>query len=107
MKRVVRLVTHWGLVFHIYVSMAGFVLTLLFAVTGLTLNHQDFGAGDPVVTTTSMDLPADLATHGGRDVVTPWIKGQLNLATPASDYREDDQQIQVTFAAPGHRTLVT
>ncbi len=29
------------------------------------------------------------------------------MRSAATDYREDDQQIQVTFAAPGHRTLVT
>lgn len=107
MKRVVRFVTHWGLLIHIYVSMAGFALTLLFAITGLTLNHQDFGAGEPVMTTSTVDMPADLATRGGADVVGPWLKGHLNLTTPLSDYREDDQQIQATFAAPGHRTVVT
>jgi hypothetical protein len=107
MKRVMRLATHWGLLFHIYVSMAGFVLTLLFAVTGLTLNHQDFGAGEPVVTTASIAVPDALASSGGESVVAPWLKGQLSLKTPLSDYREDEQQIQATFAAPGHRTVVT
>jgi hypothetical protein len=107
MKRAMRAVTHWGLLFHIYVSMAGFVLTLLFAVTGLTLNHQDFGVAEPVLTTSSMEVPTDLATRGGADLVAPWLKGNLAISTPLSDYREDDQQIQVTFAAPGHRSVVT
>jgi uncharacterized protein len=107
MKRVIRAVTHWGLLFHIYVSMAGFVLTLLFAITGLTLNHQDFGAAEPVMTTFSLEMPADLAARGGADIVGPWLKGHLGVSTPLSDYREDDQQIQATFAAPGRRTVVT
>src|SRR5204863_959610 len=47
MKHVLRVVSHWGLLLHIYVSMVGFTLVLLFAVTGLTLNHQDFGFGEP------------------------------------------------------------
>lgn len=107
MKRLVRLTTHWGLLLHIYLSMAGFVLTLLFAITGLTLNHQDFGFGEPVLHTSQIDVPAELAANGGENLVAPWLKGNLNLKTPASDYREDDRQIQVTFAAPGHRTVVT
>jgi len=107
MKRVIRVVTHWGLLFHIYFSMSGFVLTLLFAVTGLTLNHQDFGAGEPVVTTSSIDVPAELLSRGGETIVAPWLKGKLDLKTPLSDYREDEQQIQATFAAPGHRIVVT
>jgi hypothetical protein len=107
MKRLVRLTTHWGLLLHIYFSMAGFVLTLLFAVTGLTLNHQDFGFGEPAVHTSQIDVPAELAANGGEQLVTPWLKGNLALTSPASDYRVDDQQIQATFAAPGHRTVVT
>jgi hypothetical protein len=107
MSRLVRVVTHWGLLFHIYVSMTGFVLTLLFAITGLTLNHQDFGAAEPVVANSSMDVPTEIAARGGEQVVAPWLKGRLDLRTPLSDYREDDQQIQATFAAPGHRAVVT
>jgi len=107
MKRMLRVVTHWGLLFHIYLSMSGFVLTLLFAITGLTLNHQDFGAGEPVVAVSSIDVPRDLAQRGGAALVAPWLKGDLGLSTPLSDYREDEQQIQATFAAPGHRTVVT
>jgi hypothetical protein len=107
MSRMIRIVTHWGLLFHIYVSMSGFVLTLLFAITGLTLNHQDFGAGEPVITTTTIDVPSDVAMRGGEPLVGPWLKGYLNIRTPLSDYHEDDQQIQATFAAPGHRTVVT
>ena len=107
MKRFVRFTTHWGLLLHIYLSMVGFVLTLLFAVTGLTLNHQDFGFGEPVLDTRQIDVPAELAAKGGDALVAPWLKGNLSIGTPMSDYREDDQQIQVTFAAPGHRTVVT
>jgi hypothetical protein len=107
MKRVMRTVTHWGLLLHIYISMAGFVLTLLFGVTGLTLNHQDFGAGEPVITTAEIDVPMDVAARGGRDVVAPWLVGALHLTPPLSGYREDDHQIQATFAAPGHRAVVT
>ena len=43
MKHVVRVVAHWALLFHIYISMAGFTLAVLFGATGLALNHQDFG----------------------------------------------------------------
>jgi hypothetical protein len=87
--------------------MTGFVLTLLFALTGLTLNHQDFGAAEPVVTTSSIHVPADVAKGRGEDVVTPWLKDTLGINAPLSSYREDDEQVQATFAAPGRRTVVT
>jgi hypothetical protein len=57
MKHIIRVVSHWGLLLHIYVSMAGFTLVLLFAVTGLTLNHQDFGWGEPNITSSTIMLP--------------------------------------------------
>ena len=46
MRHVVRVVGHWGLLLHIYISMAGFTLVLLFAITGVTLNHEDFGGAN-------------------------------------------------------------
>jgi hypothetical protein len=40
----------------------------------------------------------DLAKH---------LQQALGIAGPVTDYHEDPEQIQITFAAPGHRTIVT
>jgi len=106
MKHIVRVVAHWGLLLHIYISMAGFVLTLLFAVTGLTLNHQNLG-GEPLLDTTMIDLPAEMVAHPDPTALSRYLKEQLKVSAPLTDYHEDDQQLQITFAAPGHRTVVT
>lgn len=107
MKHIVRVVSHWGLLLHIYLSMAGFTLVLLFAVTGLTLNHQDFGWSEPKITTSSLALPLAMLSHPDQAELGNRLRETLNLNSQVSDYREDDSQIQVTFAVPGHRTLVT
>lgn len=107
MKHFLRVVSHWGLLLHIYVSMAGFTLVLLFAVTGLTLNHQDFGWGDPKIEMSTVDIPAATLEHPSRESMGKYLQETFHVKSAATDYREDDQQIQVTFAAPGHRTLVT
>ena len=107
MKRIVRVISHYGLLIHIYVSMAGFILTLLFAVTGLTLNHQDFGAGDPKIKMSTIDMPVGLMDHPDQAAIGEHLKSNLKISAPLTDYHEDEQQIQVTFAAPGHRTVVT
>jgi len=39
--------------------------------------------------------------------VGKYLKDTLGIAAPVTDYHEDPDQIQITFAAPGHRTLVT
>ena len=107
MKHIVRVVAHWGLLLHIYVSMAGFTLVLLFALTGLTLNHQDFGWSEPKLTTSTLSLPPAALSDANPDELGERLRETLNLHSQVSDYREDDSQIQVTFAVPGRRTLVT
>jgi hypothetical protein len=86
--------------------MAGFILTLLFAITGLTLNHQDFGGG-PKVTTAMIEMPAGMLVHPDQLEIGKHLRNSLKLSAPLTDYHADDQQIQATFAAPGHRTAVT
>jgi hypothetical protein len=107
MKHVVRVVGHWGLLLHIYLSMAGFTLVLLFAITGLTLNHDDFGFSQPTITKLTIALPADLLDHPDRAALGRRLQQMLAVRSPITDYREDPDQIQVTFAAPGRRTVVT
>jgi hypothetical protein len=107
MKHVVRVVSHWGLLLHIYISMAGFSLVLLFAVTGLTLNHQDFGWGEPKLTSSKLDMPLELLAHPAKAAIENQIRGALSIASHATDYHEDADQIQITFAVPGRRTIVT
>jgi hypothetical protein len=107
MKHVVRVVGHWGLLLHIYLSMAGFTLVLLFAITGLTLNHDDFGLSPPRITKSTISLSADVLEHPDRSTLGQHLRDMLEVRSPITDYREDSDQIQVTFAAPGRRTVVT
>jgi hypothetical protein len=107
MKHTFRVITHWGLLVHIYVSMAGFTLVLLFAITGLTLNHQDFGLSDPEITTKTISIPPELLESPERTAISSYLQKALGVSSPVTDYREDDSEIQVIFAAPGRRTLVT
>ena len=107
MKHVIRVVAHWGLLLHIYFSMAGFTLVLLFAITGLTLNHQDFGWAEPRTTQATLPVEASLLEVPNADTIGNYLKGKLGIASPLTDYHEDPDQIELTFAAPGHRTVVT
>jgi uncharacterized protein len=107
MKHIYRVATHWSLLIHIYVSMTGFTLVLLFAITGLTLNHQDFGLSDPEISRKTISLPAALLENPEQASVSRHLQDTLGIRTKVTDYRDDDAEIQVIFAAPGRRTLVT
>jgi hypothetical protein len=63
MKHVVRHVAHWALLAHIYISMAGLTLAVLFGLTGLALNHQDFGFSNPRITKSEVVLDKSHVAH--------------------------------------------
>jgi hypothetical protein len=107
MKHVLRLVTHWALLAHIYISMAGLTLAVLFGATGLALNHQDFGFSDPHIARSEIVIDKQLAAHAERAPLEHYLREKLGLRSPSTDYHDDPDQIQVTFAAPGARTVVT
>ena len=107
MKHIIRVIAHWGLLLHIYVSMVGFTLVLLFAVTGLTLNHQDFGWAEPQTASSTTPVDAAAIQAPNPDTLGNYLKGKLGIGAPLTDYHDDPDQIELTFAAPGHRTVVT
>lgn len=107
MKHVVRAVAHWALLIHIYVSMAGFTLALLFGATGLALNHQDFGFSEPRTETSAITVDKSLVDTPDEATLEQHLRQQLGIQSRSTDYHEDPDQIQMTFAIPGARTVVT
>jgi hypothetical protein len=107
MKHYVRVVTHWALLSHIYISMAGLTLAVLFGVTGLALNHQDFGFSNPRITKSEIVLDTSLVAHADQATIERHLREKLGIRSASTDYHDDADQIQVTYAAPGARTIVT
>jgi hypothetical protein len=107
MKHVVRVAAHWALLAHIYISMAGLTLAVLFGVTGLALNHQDFGFSNPRLTKSEAVLDKSLLAHADQAAIERHLRDTLGIHSTATDYHDDADQIQVTYAAPGARTVVT
>jgi uncharacterized protein len=107
MKHSVRVVTHWALLIHIYVSMAGLTLAVLFGATGLILNHQGFGLSEPRIATSQITLDKQLVNHPDQAALEQVLRRQLGVRSRSTDYHDDTDQIQMTFAAPGARTTVT
>ena len=107
MKHVVRVIAHWALLAHIYISMAGFTLALLFGGTGLTLNHQDFGFSDPRIAKSEIIVDKNLVGNPDQATLEQCLRQKLGIRSPSTDYRDDPDQIQMTFAVPGARTVVT
>jgi hypothetical protein len=97
-----RIVTwaRWG---HIYLSMVSFAILFFFAFTGLTLNHQEWFAGQERTVVSKGVVNHDWL---GQNVAQLQIVEQLRKAhgikAGVSDFRTDDAQISVDFKGPGY-----
>jgi hypothetical protein len=91
---------------HIYVSMAAFALVFFFALTGITLNHPDWGAGaertterhghlDPAWTGTAAAEPARLE-------IVEFLRRTDRLSGAVADFRVDPADLSIAFKGPGY-----
>jgi hypothetical protein len=71
------------------------------------LNHDDFGLSQPKISKSMIIVPADVLEQPDQAALDQRLREMLGVRSPVTDYREGPDQIQVTFAAPGHRTVVT
>ena len=86
MKHVVRVAAHWALLTHIYISMAGLTLAMLFGVTGLALNHQDFGLSDPRIDKSEVVLDKHLLAHSDQATLEQYVREKLGIRSPSESF---------------------
>lgn len=88
---------------HIYLSMVSFAVLLFFAVTGLTLNHADWFAGQQqtVQRRGSLDLKL-LKPEVDKLRIVEHLRSADGVKGAMSDFREDDSQVGVSFKGPGY-----
>lgn len=101
-----RLVT-WSRWLHIYLSMVSFGILFFFAVTGLTLNHQDWFAKQQRTVSYKGSLDHNwLRPAAGKEVAKLEIVEQLRrshgIKAALTDFRIDDSQLSVNFKGPGY-----
>jgi len=102
-RRVAKL-TRW---LHIYGSMVSFTVVLFFAVTGITLNHQDWFADQQLTSQARGALDAAWLKTGdtsGVDklAIAEFLRKTHGLRGTVSDFRVDDAQLDVAFRGPGY-----
>lgn len=99
-----RRLPQWLRWLHIYVSMAAFAATFLFAVTGLTLNHASwFEAAEPEVHKVTGTLPVALL-QGNVDklAVAERLRAAHGLRGTVSEFVVDDAGCVVVWKGPGY-----
>ncbi len=88
---------------HIYTSMVSLLVVLVFAATGVTLNHPAWLAGERTDEISGI-LPATWKTAKGIDwlVVAEHLRAAHGVHGTVADRREDAREGSLTFRAPGY-----
>jgi hypothetical protein len=91
---------------HIYGSMFSLAIVLFFAVTGITLNHQDWFAGREVTSTRQGSLDASWLRRPDGDVdrllVVERLRASAGVAGAVADFRVEEDTADVAFKGPGY-----
>jgi hypothetical protein len=104
MRRQTAMVTRW---LHLYLSMVSFAVVLFFAVTGLTLNHPEWFAGQvrEAHYTGSMEAGWLRPGNGGEPdklAIVEKLRTAHGIHGAVSDFRVDEGEISVSFKGPGY-----
>ena len=104
LRRKIAVVSRW---LHVYLSMVSFAIVLFFSVTGLTLNHTEWFANSEKTIRTTGQMPhAWLRPDGNSEPskleIVEHLRSVNKLHGAVSDFRTEDNQISVSFKAPGY-----
>jgi hypothetical protein len=83
--------------------MASFGILFFFAVTGLTLNHQQWFANQQKTAQYKGQMnPKWLAGDVSKLEVVEYLRSHHKISSAVSEFRVDDSQSSVTFKGPGY-----
>jgi uncharacterized protein len=99
-----RRTAHWSRWLHTYLSMGSFTILLFFAVTGLTLNHQSAltHVAPPTRYTGVLQAAWMNAPEAHKSEIINAFHARLARRGGLSDFRVDDDQVQISFRGPGY-----
>lgn len=99
-----RKTAHWSRWLHTYLSMVSFTILLFFALTGITLNHQSAFTGEvkPHRYTGMLDAAWMKAPDSKKADIVAALRSRHGVKADLSDFRVDDDQVQVSFKGPGY-----
>jgi uncharacterized protein len=98
-KRKTASVSRW---LHIYLSMVSFAIVFFFAVTGLTLNHQQWFAKQQKTVQTRGQMNIQWLQSVDKLQVVEYLRSRNKVGGAVGDFRVDDGQVAVSFKGPGY-----
>lgn len=102
-KRKTASVSRW---LHIYLSMVSFAILFFFAVTGLTLNHQQWFAKQQKTVQSKGTMNVQWLQTADKSVdklqVVEYLRSRHKVGGAVGDFRVEDGQVAVSFKGPGY-----
>src|SRR6478736_3082976 len=102
-KRNTAALSRW---LHIYLSMVSFAILFFFAVTGLTLNHQQWFAKQQKTVQSKGRMNVEWLQTADKNVdklrVVEYLRARHKVGGEVSDFRVEDGQVAVSFKGPGY-----
>jgi len=97
----------WSRWLHIYLSMGSFAILFFFALTGLTLNHQDWFANQQrtAVFKGAVDqgwVRPPAGKEVGKLEIVERLRNAHEIRAALTDFRVEDAQLAVNFKGPGY-----
>jgi len=87
---------------HIYLTMMGLFVMLLFGITGFTVNHEDwFGATTPRASDTSGQTPTALIEKSDRLAIVEHLRTTFHISGAMTSFDDLDQKLSIGFKEPG------
>jgi hypothetical protein len=104
LERNVAMLSRW---MHIYGSMISFAIVFFFSVTGITLNHPDYFAGELKTTQEKGKLDSNWVAYKdttkiAKLEIVEWLRSHHNIKAAVSEFRIDESQCTVSFKGPGY-----
>ncbi len=104
-----RSVAFWVRWLHVYASVLALAATLLFAITGFTLNHAEwFESGTPSVRMLDGKVPPALcADPVDKLAIAERLRATHTLRGAVTDFAIDDAECTVVWKGPGYSADAT
>lgn len=100
--RINRHLLNWSRTLHIYLTMLGVFVMLLFGFTGFTIDHEDwFGATTPRVTETDGQTPPDLVAKKDALRIVEHLRQTWHITAALTSFDELEDRFSIGFKAPG------
>jgi hypothetical protein len=97
-----RRILHLCRTLHVYLTILGVFVMLLFGITGFTIDHEEwFSATNPRVTETDGQTPADLVAKKDGLHMVEHLRQTFGIRGAMTDFEELDDKFSISFKDPG------